>query len=291
MRISIAAVVLFAFVRHSFAQDELMDILNAGSENERQYVTSTFKSTRLINGHSVETRTQGVLEFVISHRFGAINTGSEFFWGLDGAQIRLGLEYGITDALNVGVGRSSFQQVYDFFAKYRFIRQSNRMPFTGTFFTSLARRTDAGFDDVVGSGYESAFRNAYTFQMLLARKMDSRLSLQIMPSLIHRNYVSERTEPNDLFALGLGGRYKITNRITLNAEYYPVLNQDNDDFQDSFAIGVDIETGGHVFQLHLTNAQQINERGFIGENQGDFFDGDIHFGFNISRVFNVAVKK
>ncbi len=274
----------------AIAQDELMDILNENSEPPDDVVTSTFKSTRLINGHSIETRTRGVLEFVISHRFRPLNTGVENFWGLDGANIRLGLEYGISDRLNAGVGRSSFDQVFDAFGKYKIAGQTSRFPVTVTAFASIAKRTDDFFDQEVGPGYTTKHRFAYTYQLLLARKMGSRLSLQLMPSMVHRNYVATSAEPNDLIAVGVGGRFKITNRVTINGEYYPALNQDSNAYFDAIAIGVDIETGGHVFQLHLTNAQQINERGFLGETQGDFFDKGVHFGFNISRVFNVAAK-
>ena len=273
-------------------QDDLMDILNANTDDNGGVVTATFKSTRLINGHSIETRPQGVLEFVIGHRFGPINSGGEFLWGLDGAQIRLGLEYGVTDRLNVGIGRSSFDAVFDFFGKYKLLRQSSTMPVSSTLFVSMARNTNQNFDEVIGAGFVGEHRNAYTYQLLIARKIDSRLSLQVMPTLVHRNYVETRAEPNDLVAIGVGGRFKITNRVTINAEYYPTVNQADDTrFQDAVAIGVDIETGGHVFQLHLTNAQEINERGFIGQTTGDFLDGGIHFGFNISRVFNIAVKE
>ncbi|MEQ8241145.1 MAG: DUF5777 family beta-barrel protein [Cyclobacteriaceae bacterium] len=277
----------------AYGQDDLLDML--GDEPpSNEPVTSTFKSTRLINGHTIETRTQGVLEFIIGHRFGRLNEGGENLWGLDFAQIRLGLEYGVTDNLNIGIGRSGVDKTFDLFAKYKFLRQSNTVPVSAALFLSGARRADSFFENQVeglGIPFEGKFRNAYTYQVLIARKISSALSLQVSPTIIHRNYVATSEEPNDLIALGMGGRYKITNRVTINAEYFPTFNQDSDNYKNAIAIGVDLETGGHVFQLHLTNAQRLQERGFIGETTGNFFDGDIHFGFNISRVFNVAVKE
>jgi len=275
------------------AQDDLMALLEDDTPTNEP-VSSTFKSTRLINGHTIETRTPGVLEFVIGHRFGRINDGAEKLWGLDGAEIRLGLEYGVTDKLNIGIGRSSVQATYDLFGKYKFLQQSRSVPVSSVFFASIARRADSFFEsqlDALSIPFEGKYRNAYTYQLLIARKINSALSLQISPTIIHRNYVETRDEPNDLIAMGIGGRYKITNRVTINAEFFPTFNQDSNQYKDVMSIGVDLETGGHVFQLHLTNAQSLQERGFIGETTGNFFDGDIHFGFNISRVFNVAVKE
>lgn len=268
------------------AQDELLDILNSTAPDDKGYAIATFKSTRLINGHSIETRTKQVLEFVISHRFGRVNSGVDELFGLDNSSIRFGLEYGITDNLNVGVGRSSFNKVYDGFVKYRFIRQSNASPVTITGLASAASQTSDFPDN--GAAFESKHRWAYTTQALIARKFSSDLSLQLMPTLVHRNLVPSEEDANDLLALGVGGRYKLNQRLAINAEYYHQVTDKSDRFTNAIAIGVDIETGGHVFQLHVTNAQQMNERGFIGETTGDFFEGDIHFGFNISRVFNIG---
>jgi hypothetical protein len=267
-----------------FAQDELLDILESESSDEKEFVIATFKSTRLINGHSVEVRQPRVLEFIISHRFGTLNSGYKEFFGLDQSNIRLALEYGICDNLNIGFGRSSFDKVLDGFLKYRILRQSNSSPLTITAFASIARAT---YEDATLDGLE---RNAYTGQILIARKFNSNFSLQIMPTIIQRNLVATSEDANLLIAAGVGGRYKLNNRFAINAEYYPQLTNYSDQFKNVFAVGVDIETGGHVFQLQLTNAVQMNEQGFIGETTDEFFGGDIHYGFNISRVFNLKPK-
>jgi len=275
------------------AQDDLLELLEAEQDKVIQYTEATFKGSRLINGHTIETRKQGTLEFLISHRFGRLNSGAYEFFGLDGANIRLGLEYGLTDWLNIGIGRSSFEKTYDGFIKYKLLRQSKgrrSMPISVVGFSSIAIKTLR--ENTPSDEVEFYSKLSYAHQLLIARKFDSRLSLQVMPTLIHRNVITEVEQENDLFALGAGGRYKITNRLTLNAEYYYRFNTPEVDmYQNSLSIGVDIETGGHVFQLHVTNSRAMIEKGFIGETTGDFFKGDIHFGFNISRVFNVNVKE
>ena len=269
-----------------FAQDELLDLLESDTDT-KNYATATFKSTRVINGHSIETRTNGILEFIISHRFGTINSGYEEFWGLDFANMRMALEYGLTDDLNIGIGRSTFDKVVDAFVKYRLLRQSSTFPFTATAFASYARKT-VDLPLFVENG---ANRNAYTGQLLIARKFNSNFSFQIMPTMLQRNLVPTEQDANLLIAFGLGTRYKVSNRVAVVAEYYPQLTEKTEQFQNAFAVGVDIETGGHVFQLHFTNAVQMNERGFIGETTENFWDGDIHYGFNISRVFDLRPKR
>ncbi|MEP1097582.1 MAG: DUF5777 family beta-barrel protein [Cyclobacteriaceae bacterium] len=277
--------IIFLLSFSAFSQDELLELLEGDSPDNKDYASATFKSTRLINGHSVEVRSKRVLEFIISHRFGTINSGYKQFWGLDNSSIRLALEYGLTDNLNIGLGRASFNKVIDAFLKYRFARQSDSFPVTISGFGSFARKT------IEQMGLEGKDRNYYTGQILIARKFSPNFSLQVMPVVIQRNLVPTRRDANLLFALGLGGRYKLSNRLAINAEYYPQFTEFSNTFQNSFAVGVDIETGGHVFQLHLTNAEQMNEQGFIGGTTDDFFDGDIHYGFNISRVFDLKPKR
>ncbi|MEO9871267.1 DUF5777 family beta-barrel protein [Ekhidna sp.] len=279
------SILLLLFGFNSFAQDELLELLESEGTADKGYAIATFKSTRVINGHSIETRSNGSLEFIISHRFGTLNSGYKEFWGLDFANMRMGLEYGLTDNLNIGIGRSSFDKVVDGFIKYRLLRQSNNSPVTMTAFASIARKT------AEIEGLSGLDRNAYTAQLLIAKKFNSNFSLQITPTVIQRNLVLTEDDENLLLAIGLGARYKLSNRVAIVTEYYPQLSGKAEQFKDSFAVGVDIETGGHVFQLHFTNAVQMNERGFIGETTEDFWDGDIHYGFNITRVFDLRPNK
>ncbi len=274
--------ILVALCLH--AQDELLDLLDDASSDE--YVSATFKSTRLINGHTAEIRSPKVLEFIIGHRFGRLNGGSQQAYGLDNATIRLGLEYGLAKNLNIGIGRASFQKTFDTFLKYRAIRQSGKSPVTVTAFGSVAYNSDRNF-----SFDEKSHRYDYTGQLLIARKMNANLSLQLMPTMIYRPLVPTDDDDNTLIAMGMGGRYKVSNRVAINLEYYPQLTNYNEDRFDAVAFGVDIETGGHVFQLHFTNAEQMNEQGFIGETRDDISKTQLHFGFNISRVFDLGAKR
>jgi hypothetical protein len=268
-----------------FSQDDLLDLLNENDSSQTyQQVSSTFKGTRLINGHTVELRSNKVMDLIISHRFGRINSGFYEFFGLDEANVRIGLDYGVADRLNVGIGRNSFQKTYDGFIKYQFLRQSSgqrRIPVTAVLFSSAAMNTLRQKDDFP---FSSKF--SYTWQLLIGKKLNSRLSLQVAPTMVHHNLIKEARQTNDKFAIGIGGRYKLTNRVSINTEYYYRINPVHEfNHFNSLSVGFDIETGGHVFQLHFSNSRAMIEKGFITETTGDFFKGDIHFGFNISRVF------
>lgn len=276
------------------AQQDTTDLLSLlQDEPTINYATATFKTTRVINMHSVENPAGGVLDFRISHRFGAVNTGVEQMFGLDAATIRLGFEYGINDRLMVGFGRSSVNKEVDVFGKYKILRQSTgkkNMPISVSWFSSAVVRLDEYADPDRKNYFTS--RLYYCHQLLIARKFNERLSLQLAPTLVHRNLVADSTVKNDVFALGGGGRYKLTRRTSFNAEYAYVLpDQLEAKYTNSLSLGFDIETGGHVFQLHFTNSKPMNEKGFITETTGKWSKGDIAFGFNVSRVFTIAKRK
>jgi len=290
-RYLLIALILFSLVNLVYAQG-LLDELEQQQDSAEvvQLSMATFKGTRLINGHTNETQGAGELNFLISHRFGRINGGLYELFGLDQANIRLALEYGLTDRFMVGLGRSSFEKVLDGFLKYQILKQQSgkrQIPVSVTAFTSIAVNTLRSDNPERKMPFTG--RLDYSYQLLIARKFNSRMSLQLMPTLVHRNLVSGTDINNDLMALGFGGRYKLTNRISLNLEYYYKVNAgaEQDQYYNPLAIGIDIETGGHVFQLHFTNARAMIEEGFITETNGNFFSGDIHFGFNISRVFQL----
>jgi hypothetical protein len=283
----------------AFAQDDLMDILDEvePEEAKTEYTIATFKSTRLIAGHSIETNGQGVLNVLIGHRFGRVNEGPKEFFGIDNAKIRLGFEYGITDNLNIGFGRSTFQKVYDGFIKYKVLRQSKgkkKMPISMTLFASMAIISQ-DFADPSRENYFTS-RMFYSYQVMIARKFSERLSFQLTPTIVHRNIVKTADDANTVFALGAGGRVKLTGSLAINVEYYwvppnQIVSQfDAQNVYDSFSVGLDLETGGHVFQIHATNSRGLHEKAFVTETNGNWAAGDIHIGFNISRVFTVYNK-
>ncbi len=277
----------------AFAQEGgLLEDLEKEQQNQpdTQQVEAVFKATRIINGQSVELRKEGVLVFLIAHRFGRLNTGAYEFFGLDDANMRMGLEYAFLDDLTVGIGRSSFEKTYDGFVKLSLLRQQEgvkNIPVSMVGFASLA--INSLKDASPERSMPFTGRMDYTYQLLIARKFSSVFSLQLTPTLVHRNLVEKAETSNNLYAMGVGARIKMTKRVSLNAEYFYRFNvsEDEEIYYNPVAIGFDIETGGHVFQLHLTNAQAMVEEGFLTETTGNFFGGDIHFGFNISRVFEL----
>lgn len=272
---------------------DLLDMLEEQAPKIKNYVTATFKGTRILNGHSIENRKKGVTEFVISHRFGRVNLGIDELYGLDQSNIRFALERGITDNLMLGIGRSSFEKTYDGFFKYKVLKQQQgkgtKMPVSMSVFGSVAYRSIKDFEP----GKELSFNQQLTYvsQLLIARKFSQGLSLQIIPSYIHKNSVKINEDPHGILALGMGGRIKLTKRMSLNVEYHHTLNPlASIDATDSMALGVDIETGGHVFQIILSNSITMIEKGFIAESTDRFLKGDIHLGFNISRAFQSKKK-
>ena len=275
------------------AQDDLLQELEKEDSKESAYIYATFKGTRVVNLQSVEGKRKGELEFIFSHRFGRINEGAYTLWGLDDAYVRLGLEYGITDRLGVSLARTSVDKTFDGYLRYKLFRQATgQKPFPvsvtalGNIFYKSAPSKDEA-PELTGND-----RLAYGAQLVIARKFSTKFSFQLNPIFIHRNTVEQDYENNDDIALGFGTRYKITKSVAITGEYCLRLNEtSNSPYYDAIGLGIDIETGGHVFQLVFTNSRGMFERAVVAETEGNFFDGDIHFGFNISRTFQIAGKK
>ena len=272
------------------AQDDLEDLLNSETEEITDYTFATFKNTRVLNGHSIEGMKTNELEFRISHRFGTLNSGAYEFFGLDQAHIHLGLDYGLTKWLNIGIGRGTYQKTIDGYFKARLLKQSTgkiNMPVSVSLLSTMA------INSLREQELKDYFSNrlSYVTGILIARKFSNIFSLQLSPHYVHRNFVETTVDQNDLFACGIGGRLKINKRISINIEYFYIIDPPNHypsvEYFNPLSIGVDIETGGHVFQLHITNSIAMIEKGFIGETYGNWLDGGIHFGFNISRVFSL----
>ena len=279
--------IIFAFLVSSSiaAQDDLFSLL--GDDTSSQEVRATFKGTRVINGQSIELPSKGDLQFVIEHRFGTINSGAYELWGLDQSQMRMSFDYGITNNIAIGVARNSFQKTYEASVKSKLLKQKfqNGSPISITSYHAIFANSIHWATPERENLFSS--RLSYAHQVMIARKFNQSFSLQLTPTHIHRNLVELESINNDYLALGLGGRYKLTKRVSLNAEYFHQLERPNENFTNSLSLGFDIETGGHVFQLHITNSQGMFERAFIGETTGKWSEGDLYFGFNISRVFGL----
>lgn len=286
MRQTLLLLLSLLFSASIIAQDDLLDLLESEEEESINYTIATFKTTRLVTGQSIEMPAHGVFNMLISHRFGRLNTGFYDLYGLDQANIRIGGEYGVTPWLTVGAGRSNVLKTYDGYAKVKLLRQSTgkrKMPISVAGFASIAAqgtRPDTTRETFFAS------RLDYSYQILIARKFNDRLSLQLMPTLVHRNLVPTPEEENDAFSIGVGGRFKMTKGVSINAEYYYLLpGFVADNSTNSLSIGFDIETGGHVFQLMFSNSRFMSTNLFARRTTGEWSAGDIHFGFAVSRVF------
>jgi len=284
---------VFVFGMLPLHGQDLLSELEASEKSETNIVTQTFKGTRVINGFSVETKGRGELEFIFAHRFGTLNEGSYSLWGLDNSFVRLGLEYGLTDRLGIGLGRTSTDKTIDSYLRYKLFRQSTgerSFPFTATATVAVTYNAPDYEGEIPKLNTQD--RLAFASQVAIARKINSKLSVQLTPMLVHRNTVVDSIENNDDYALGLAARHKITKSVALSVEYVSRLNaQSNSPYSDAIGFGIDIETGGHVFQLVFTNTRGMFDRWVVAETAGDFFEGDIHFGFNVTRVFQLRKPK
>jgi opacity protein-like surface antigen len=275
----------------SESQDSLLRSLNDSlsvNQNTR-YVSGTFKALYVVNLKTIEAPAAGALNVEIQHRFGSLNSGGYNLFGLDNATLRLGLDYGITDRLAVGIGRSSFYKTYDAYLKFKLLRQTDhsmRMPVSVSLLGSVSYYADTSLGK---KNISNSSRLSYTTQIMIARKFNSHFSLEIVPTFIHYNMVPVTGDKNNVFALAGGARMKISNRMALTAEYdYLFPNQlTSPTVNHSLSFGWDIETGGHVFQLVFSNSQFLTESQFIGQMPISINKGDVYFGFNISRNFNL----
>jgi len=257
---------------------EMFDLLSF--DNEPVPVKSIFKTTKIVNGHSAKLVSKGDLLLLIQHRFGPINSGAYNFYGLDNAQVRIGLEYGISDKFNLSIGRSSFLKTIDITLKALLLNQISNYnaSFKLNYLSSIFFKQEIENKNINE-------QLSYLHQFLLAKKVNDKFSLQLSPTLVHYNYVLNG-QKNDKLAIGTGIRYKINNRLSFNSEYFFQFYNINESVSP-LSFGFDIETGGHVFQLHLTNVPAMFEKAFIFENFESWTDGDIYFGFNISRYFTI----
>jgi hypothetical protein len=266
------------------AQDDLLDEIDT-EIIDNQFSIAAFKGLKIVNFESTKLVAKQELTLIVSHRFGSIENGLDSFFGLDDAVTRLNFVYGISDGFNIGLSRSSFQKIYQTSFKYRLFRQQNNgFPFTIVGFNSILINTALEKDNLPKIEFKD--RLGYTTQLLISRKVNTNFSYELAPTYFQDNYVQQNNQDNSQFALGLGARHKLTKRLSINADYGWHLNRaKNSPFKNPLSIGIDLETGGHVFQMHFSNAQAMNTNGFLGQATGDWSDGNIYFGFNLSRVF------
>jgi hypothetical protein len=296
MKKNILFIAMFFVVNFAWAQDDLLDMLK--DENTvSSPVLATFKGTKIITGQSNENIAKKHLNFLILHRFGELKDDAWYYslLGIDEATVRIGFDYGISDKLMIGVGRSSKTKVYDFSVKYKIAQQKiggkKNFPLAISYYGNMGIDTKTFIEPARDNYFTS--RLSFCNQLIIARKINPSISLQITPTFIHRNLVVKTSDPNDVIALGLGGSFKITRSTRLNVEYYPRLTgrdelipNTTNKFEDYLAVGFDIETGGHVFQLMFSNSMYMYEQGFVAQTTGKWSDFGVRLGFNLSRTFS-----
>jgi len=264
-------------------------------DEETDYITNTFFCTRLANTHTIETLDKGVLDVRLGHRMGRIQSGIENLFGLNQASSQFGVEYGITPVLMIGLNTNSLNNVYSGFVKYKILRQSTgkkEIPFSISLLSNIEIKT--GALNYPNNQFYFSSRLNYTQQCIIARKFSDKFSFQISPVLVHKNMVKTREDHNNIFILNLGSRYKIKRKIATTIEYnYLLPNQIYSDINgmkplNSISIGLDLFTGKHTFQFFITNVVAMNESALFTENTEQIFQKGLHFGFNISRLFNIV---
>jgi hypothetical protein len=274
-----------------FAQDDLLKLVDS-SKPTKEYVTRAFKSSRVINSHSIEMIPKGNMDFRILHRFGLVNTGGNNLWGLDQANMRFGFDYGLLRDLTVGIGRTNVNKEFDGFLKYRPLLQSKG---PGSWPVAIVlvggmTYTTMPWADPTRQNYNSS-RIAYYGQILIGRKLNEMFSLQLGPTMVHRNLVPLESDKNDAYAIEMGGRMKVSRRVAFVVDYsYIISGVDKNIYTNPLGVGVDIETGGHVFQLHFSNSEGMNEKELITNTTGKWGQGEVRFGFNLSRMFVIDKK-
>ena len=262
-------------------EDLLKDIDTARSQKTK--VASAFKALKIVNIESTKLAAKGDFYFIVAHRFGSIKDGFEGAYGLDNAITQLKFLYGVADWFTVSAARSEL--AYDFSGKY--LLQSQE---TNGFPVAIAAFTSFGFNNTLKeSNYPKMKfedRLIYVAQLLVSRKVNGKLSVELAPSFLHENFVTDDNQDNSQYFIAMGGRYKLAKRWSVNLDYAAHLNRSSTSpFKNPLSVGVDLETGGHVFQMHFSSSQGIHEAGFLGNTTGDWTKGDIYFGFNLLRVF------
>jgi hypothetical protein len=288
MRNNCLLLIVFCFGFALTTKAQNVDLFAEDNNYGSDIITSTFKSTRVVNGHSIENAGAGILDFRISHRFGALSQGSYNLYGLDQATMRIGLDYGISNRLMVGVGRSTYEKQYDGFLKFKIIQQQDGerfIPFGVSYVASAIYKTLK--DPVTTYKPYASDRFSYAHQILIASKVNDYFSIQLSPTLLHYNLVDSAKIPNDFKSIGISARIRISKRINITSEYFHRIDK-LEGYYNPLSLGFDIETGGHVFQLHVSNSTGMTERTFINETAGSWSKGDLCFGFNITRAFSIS---
>ena len=287
LKITLSVFFLFCF-GFANAQDDLMNELNATKSDKKEVSSAAFKGLQVANMQSTKLPMKGEFYFLVSHRFGDLTNGINNFFGLDNALTKLGGIYGVTNWLSVGLSRHTFQKTYELAAKYKLANQEdNGFPVTIVGYNTMDTRTDLTTTLYPDLKYD--YRLAYSNQLIVSRKFSSAFSAELTPIFIHKNlYDADKESQKNTFLLGTGARCKLSKRLSLNLDYAARLNTTEgftSPYHNAATLGLDIETGGHVFQLVLSNSQTMNDVSYYTTGSGIVGGKGIYFGFNMYRVF------
>jgi len=281
---------IVCFANFSFAQeDDLLKELDGLSQDVTKFEPPAFKALQIGNLQSTKVVDKGDLYLIVAHRFGPVKGGVREFYGLDQANTKIQLLYGIHQKLQLGISRDSYEKTYSGTVKLKLFQQSDKIPINVVFYNNMDINTLVSKKTYSGLKFFDRF--AFTTQILASRRFSEKLSLEMAPTyvrqnLIDLNFTKTVTPQFNQILLGIGGRYKLTKRLSVNMDYaYNFSKNTNSLYKNPLTIGIDIETGGHVFQLLFTNSRASNDAAFLTEALGDWSKGDISFGFNVVRVF------
>lgn len=279
-------VLVFFAVGYATAQDDLLDQLDAEKPTEKQIASAAFKGLQIGNMQSTKLTAKGEWYMVVSHRFGDLTNGMDNFFGLDNALTKIGGIYGATNWLSLGASRHTYNKTYEFSAKYKFANQvESGFPVTIVGYNTMDINTLLAKVEYPEIKFTN--RLAYTSQLLISRKFSDSFSFEVAGIYVHKNLFDESLELEDQYLVGAGGRYKLSKRLSVNLEYAAKVNRlaSAPLYQDPITLGLDIETGGHVFQMVFSNCQPMNDVAVFTNATGNWNGGSIYFGFNMYRVF------
>ncbi|WP_147676311.1 DUF5777 family beta-barrel protein [Algibacter pacificus] len=263
----------------SSAQDNLLDSLD--TDTNAITVWTSFKGLQIVNLQSTKMVGQGDLYFVVSHRFGSLKDGINTFFGLDNATTKLGFIYGVKNWMSIGISRHTLNKAYELAFKYRLINQDENSLISLVGYNTIQINSQLDKDVYPQLSFQN--RLSYTSQVLISRSLSKALTIEVVVSYIHKNVYDPIIENQKQFSIGGGGRFKLSKRLSLNAEY--MYSNMLSFYRNPLSLGLDIETGGHVFQLLFTNSQGMTESSYLTNAAGDWGNRDVYFGFNLYRVF------
>lgn len=275
----ILILIVSLFESQLHAQDDLLDML--GDDSNTSEMVYSFKGLQMVNLQSTKMPNSGDFYFVVSHRFGSLKDGIDTFFGLDNATTKIGFIYGIENWLSLGLSRHTLNKIYEGSLKYRLVNQNDEAPVTLVGYHTIQVNSQLDRDAYPKLSFEN--RLSYVSQLLISRAISHSLTVEVIGSYLYKNVYNPEIEHQKQFSVGGGGRLKLSKRLSLNAEY--MYSNLPSFYNNPLSLGLDIETGGHVFQLLFTNSHGVSESNYLTNAVGDWGKGDVYFGFNLYRVF------